>query len=67
MRPRRRKERQSLWELEKQGDNRGRSPPPSLERILIKSPGTESTAVGTGSGRDGEPPRGAGCQLLTCH
>ena len=67
MRPRRRRERQSLGELEKQGDNRRRSPPPSLERILIKSPGTEATAVGTGSGGDGKPPRGAGCQLLTCH
>lgn len=61
------RERQSPRELEKQGDNRRRSPSPSLERILIKIPGTEATAVGTRSGGDGEPPRGARCQLLTCH
>ena len=67
MRSRRRRERQSLRELEKQGDNRRRSPSPALERILIKIPGTEATAVGTRSGGDGEPPRGARCQLLTCH
>lgn len=67
MRSRRRRKRQSPQELERQGDNRRRSPSPSLERILIKIPGTEATAVGTRSGGDGEPPRGARCQLLTCH
>ena len=44
----------SLRDLEKQGGSRGRSPLPSLQRILIKIPGIETAAVGTSSRRDGE-------------
>lgn len=50
----RRMESGSLRDLAKQGGNRGRSPLPSLQRILIKIPGIETAAVGTRSGRDGE-------------